>query len=112
MHYQNVREARFLDRPNRFIAHVELNGAVETVHVKNTGRCRELLVPGCTVYLEKGTNPNVWKGQPSEKKDGPMSFEDMMDRFKKVSDEKMTDLKKSSDSKRSGGYSRRGGGRQ
>lgn len=58
MHYQNVREARFLDRPNRFIAHVELNGAVETVHVKNTGRCRELLVPGCTVYLEKGTNPN------------------------------------------------------
>lgn len=58
MHYQNVREARFLDRPNRFIAHVELNGAVETVHVKNTGRCRELLVPGCTVYLEMGTNPN------------------------------------------------------
>lgn len=58
MLYQNVREARFLDRPNRFIAHVELNGAVETVHVKNTGRCRELLVPGCTVYLEKGTNPN------------------------------------------------------
>ena len=58
MHYQNVREARFLDRPNRFIAHAELNGAVETVHVKNTGRCRELLVPGCTVYLEKGTNPN------------------------------------------------------
>ena len=58
MHYQNVRGARFLDRPNRFIAHVELNGAVETVHVKNTGRCRELLVPGCTVYLEKGTNPN------------------------------------------------------
>ena len=57
MHYQNVRAAKFLDRPNRFIAHVELDGAVETVHVKNTGRCRELLVPGCTVYLEKGTNP-------------------------------------------------------
>ena len=55
MHYQNVRAAKFIDRPNRFIAHVELDGSVETVHVKNTGRCRELLVPGCTVYLEKGT---------------------------------------------------------
>ena len=58
MRYQNVRAAKFIDRPNRFIAHVELDGSVETVHVKNTGRCRELLVPGCTVYLEKGTNPN------------------------------------------------------
>ena len=57
MHYQNVRAAKFIDRPNRFIAHVELDGSVETVHVKNTGRCRELLVPGCTVYLEKGANP-------------------------------------------------------
>ena len=57
MRYQNVRAAKFLDRPNRFIAHVELDGKTETVHVKNTGRCRELLVPGCTVYLEKGTNP-------------------------------------------------------
>ena len=58
MHYQNVRAAKFIDRPNRFIAHVELDGKTETVHVKNTGRCRELLIPGCTVYLEKGTNPN------------------------------------------------------
>ena len=57
MHYQNVRAAKFIDRPNRFIAHVELDGHTETVHVKNTGRCRELLVPGCTVYLEKGANP-------------------------------------------------------
>lgn len=57
MRYQNVRAAKFIDRPNRFIAHVELDGKTETVHVKNTGRCRELLVPGCTVYLEKGTNP-------------------------------------------------------
>ena len=56
MHYQNVRAAKFIDRPNRFIAHVELDGSVETVHVKNTGRCRELLVPGCTVYLEKGSS--------------------------------------------------------
>ena len=58
MRYQNVRAAKFIDRPNRFIAHVELDGEVEIVHVKNTGRCRELLVPGRTVYLEKGTNPN------------------------------------------------------
>lgn len=57
MRYQNVRAAKFIDRPNRFIAHVELDGKTETVHVKNTGRCRELLVPGCTVYLERGTNP-------------------------------------------------------
>lgn len=57
MRYQNVRAAKFIDRPNRFIAHVELDGKTETVHVKNTGRCRELLVSGCTVYLEKGTNP-------------------------------------------------------
>ncbi len=57
MKYHNVRAARFIDRPNRFIARVELDGQIETAHVKNTGRCRELLVPGCMVYLEKGTNP-------------------------------------------------------
>ena len=51
MEYRSVREGRFLERPNRFIARVELDGAVETVHVKNTGRCRELLVSGCKVYL-------------------------------------------------------------
>ena len=49
MIYPNIRPARFLDRPNRFIAHVLLDGEPVTVHVKNTGRCRELLVPGCTV---------------------------------------------------------------
>lgn len=57
MKYHDVRRAVFMDRPNRFIAHVELDGQTETVHVKNTGRCRELLVPGCTVYLERGTAP-------------------------------------------------------
>ena len=57
MTYQDIRPAVFLSRPNRFIAQVELDGAVETVHVKNTGRCRELLVPGCTVYLEGSANP-------------------------------------------------------
>ena len=50
--------ARFLDRPNRFVAHVLLGQETVTCHVKNTGRCRELLVPGATVYLERGTNPN------------------------------------------------------
>jgi len=50
--YQNIVSGRFLDRPNRFIAHVEIDGQVQTVHVKNTGRCKELLVPGATVYLE------------------------------------------------------------
>ncbi len=57
MRYDTVRPAIFRARPNRFVAQVELDGAVETVHVKNTGRCRELLVPGCRVYLAKGTNP-------------------------------------------------------
>ena len=57
MIYQDIHRAAFLSRPNRFIAQVELDGAVETVHVKNTGRCRELLVPGCTVYLERCPNP-------------------------------------------------------
>ena len=58
MQYQNVVEGKFLDRPNRFIAHVEIEGKVETVHVKNTGRCKELLLPGVKVYLEKSGNPN------------------------------------------------------
>jgi len=57
MRYHDVRCGIFLDRPNRFIAHVEIDGAVEVCHVKNTGRCRELLVPGTTVYLERSSNP-------------------------------------------------------
>ena len=52
MRYGKVVKAEFLRRPNRFIAEVQINGRPETVHVKNTGRCRELLVPGVTVYLE------------------------------------------------------------
>ena len=56
MRYANITQAVFLGRPNRFLAEVELNGSRETVHVKNTGRCKELLVPGCEVYLtEPGT---------------------------------------------------------
>lgn len=57
MTYRDIHPARFLSRPNRFIAVVEVDGREETVHVKNTGRCRELLVPGCTVYLEGSADP-------------------------------------------------------
>ncbi|MDE6281058.1 MAG: DNA/RNA nuclease SfsA [Oscillospiraceae bacterium] len=57
MKYQDIHPARFIARPNRFIARVELDGREETVHVKNTGRCKELLLPGCTVYLEGSANP-------------------------------------------------------
>ena len=57
MQYRAVKKAVFLSRPNRFIAQVALEGAEETVHVKNTGRCRELLVPGAAVWLEEGANP-------------------------------------------------------
>lgn len=52
MKYDSIVQARFLARPNRFIAHVEIEGREEVVHVKNTGRCKELLAPGATVYLQ------------------------------------------------------------
>ena len=53
MKYQNIKEALFLERPNRFIAYAKLDNEVVTCHVKNTGRCKELLIPGeTTVYLE------------------------------------------------------------
>ncbi len=57
MKYREIVEGRFVARPNRFIAKVLIDGAVETVHVKNTGRCRELLVPDARVYLEVSDNP-------------------------------------------------------
>ena len=57
MRYAEVRRAVFVSRPNRFIANVILDGQPVVCHVKNTGRCRELLVPGATVYLERGTKP-------------------------------------------------------
>lgn len=57
MKYGKIVEGKFIDRPNRFIAHVEINGNTETVHVKNTGRCRELLLPGAAVRLEVSDNP-------------------------------------------------------
>ncbi len=57
MKYNNIVKATFISRPNRFIANVMVDGAPVTVHVKNTGRCRELLVPGAKVFLEKSDNP-------------------------------------------------------
>ena len=58
MKYENMTPGIFLSRPNRFIAHVQIDGQEEVVHVKNTGRCRELLVPGCTVWCQRSDNPN------------------------------------------------------
>ena len=57
MIYENILPAVFVDRPNRFIAHVELNGRLEVCHVKNTGRYRELLIPGCRVYVQHQPSP-------------------------------------------------------
>lgn len=53
MHYKNIREGKFISRPNRFIARVETNGREEVCHVKNTGRCKELLIPGVAVYVQE-----------------------------------------------------------
>ena len=58
MHYANMVPGIFLARPNRFIAHVRIGDQVETVHVKNTGRCRELLQSGARVWCQLSTNPN------------------------------------------------------
>ena len=58
MKYNNIVEGIFIERPNRFIAYVEVDGVVNKCHVKNTGRCKELLIKGVKVYLEKSDNPN------------------------------------------------------
>lgn len=58
MTYDKITKAKFLSRPNRFIAYAEVDGRIEKCHVKNTGRCKELLVEGCTVYLEHAKNPD------------------------------------------------------
>ena len=57
MKYSNIEQARFLERPNRFIAYVETDNGREICHVKNTGRCKELLPPGAVVYVERNDNP-------------------------------------------------------
>ena len=58
MVYDNMVQGTFLARPNRFIAHVEIEGQTEVVHVKNTGRCRELLPEGAQVWCQHSANPN------------------------------------------------------
>lgn len=58
MIYDNIVKGKFISRPNRFIANVEIMGKIEVVHVKNTGRCKELLTAGATVFCEKSNNPN------------------------------------------------------
>lgn len=58
MKYSKVIKAKFIERPNRFIAYCKIGNKLEKVYVKNTGRCRELLIPDCTVYLEESDNPN------------------------------------------------------
>jgi len=72
MIYTNTYKGIFIARPNRFIAHVEIAGQIEITHVKNTGRCKELLIPGAEVILQKSDNPTrktqydliaVWKNQ-------------------------------------------------
>lgn len=57
MEYKNMVPGRFLDRPNRFIAHVEIGGETQVVHVKNTGRCKELLTPGTQVWCQEFDSP-------------------------------------------------------
>ncbi len=58
MKYTNIIKGEFIDRPNRFIANVLIDNNIEICHIKNTGRCKELLVKGSTVYLQKSDNPN------------------------------------------------------
>lgn len=57
MNYAGIEKAYFRERPNRFIAYVETSQGIEICHVKNTGRCRELLCPGATVYVQRNDNP-------------------------------------------------------
>ena len=62
MNYENIMRAVFLDRPNRFLAHVRLDGQIEPVHVKNTGRCAELLIPGAEVWHERALLDRMLEG--------------------------------------------------
>ena len=58
MKYENMVPGTFLSRPNRFVAYVQIDGNVEIVHVKNTGRCRELLPEGAQIWCQESDNPN------------------------------------------------------
>lgn len=53
MLYKNIKQAKFINRPNRFIANIEIDGKIEVCHVKNTGRCKELLIPNATVFVQE-----------------------------------------------------------
>ena len=57
MKYERISKGTFLERPNRFIAYAELDGKTEGIHVKNTGRCAELLIPGASIYVQESDNP-------------------------------------------------------
>ena len=56
MKYDNIVKGKFIARPNRFIAHIEINGKIEVCHVKNTGRCKELLIPSAIVFVQENDN--------------------------------------------------------
>jgi len=58
MKNKKIIKGKFLERPNRFIAYCKINNNIEKVHVKNTGKCKELLIPNTIVYLEESDNPN------------------------------------------------------
>ncbi len=58
MIYNNVKSGRFISRPNRFIANIDIDGKIEICHVKNTGRCKELLMPGVRVVVQRSANPD------------------------------------------------------
>lgn len=58
MKYTNIKQGKFISRPNRFIAKVNIDGKEEICHVKNTGRCRELFIPDATVFVQQSDNPN------------------------------------------------------
>ncbi len=58
MKYKNIKKAKFINRPNRFIANIEIEGRNEICHVKNTGRCKELLVEGAEIFVQESDNPS------------------------------------------------------
>ncbi|NMB98051.1 MAG: DNA/RNA nuclease SfsA [Clostridiaceae bacterium] len=56
MKYKNIKQAKFINRPNRFIANIEIDSNKEICHVKNTGRCKELLIPGARIFVQESDN--------------------------------------------------------
>lgn len=56
MKYNNIRKAKFINRPNRFIAHIEIDGKEEVCHIKNTGRCKELLIKNAEIFVQEFDN--------------------------------------------------------